>query len=229
MLGFRVDASLPSTIARPAAGARRRRARDRDLRLRLGRAAFECRFARNSFGPTLASRPAARRWTSHPVRSWRCAPSTARATATRRRRSPRSRRRASASTSGRCCRRSPARVRRRGYRASSRSGRTSSVGVDGHAWAACSTDFRLPLLDPGVHTLQVRQPVAGGAIATTAPMAWRGRPAAGDVAIAGLQTDLAVERGARLLRRAPRVRFALSHQAAVRIDVLKRGRKPSSA
>ena len=97
--------------------------------------------------------------------------------------------------------------------------------IDGHAWAACPTQLRLPLLDPGVHTLQVRQPIVGGAMATTAPMVWSVSPRPGDVAIAGLQLQLVIERSARLRRRAPRVRFGLSHPAAVQIDVLKRGKR----
>jgi hypothetical protein len=40
--------------------------------------------------------------------------------------------------------------------------------------------------------------------------------------------QLVVERSARLLRRAPRVRFALSHPAVTTVDVLRgRGRKPA--
>ncbi len=97
--------------------------------------------------------------------------------------------------------------------------------IDGRAWAACPTQLRLPLLDEGIHTLQVRQPIGGGAMATTAPMAWRVASRPGDVAIAGLQLQLVIERSARLRRRAPRVRFGLSHPAAVQIDVLKRRKR----
>ena len=76
--------------------------------------------------------------------------------------------------------------------------------------------------------MQVRQQFAPGRpFATTAPMVWTVAPRPGDVAIAGLQMQLVIERSARLLRRAPRVRFALSHPAAVTVDVLRRGRSPA--
>ncbi len=96
--------------------------------------------------------------------------------------------------------------------------------IDAGDWAACSSRFRLPILDPGTHRMQVRQQFAPGRpFATTAPMVWTVAPRPGDVAIAGLQMQLVIERSARLLRRAPRVRFALSHPAAVTVDVLRRG------
>jgi|GEM_PF-5313818 len=46
-------------------------------------------------------------------------------------------------------------------------------------------------------------------------------PRAGDVAIAGLQLQLVIERSARLLRRAPRLRLALSHPAALAVEVTR--------
>ncbi len=98
--------------------------------------------------------------------------------------------------------------------------------IDARDWAACSTNVLLPILDPGAHRLQVRQPY-GGTLGTSAPMTWTVAPRPGDVAIAGLQMQLVIERGARLVRRAPRVRFALSHPAAVVVEVLRRGGKPA--
>ncbi len=93
--------------------------------------------------------------------------------------------------------------------------------VDGRPWASCAQQLRLPILDAGPHAFQVRQ----GTATTAPPIVWTVAPRAGDVAIAGLQMQLVVERGSRLRRRAPRVRFALSHPAALRIDVLGRGRR----
>jgi Ca2+-binding RTX toxin-like protein len=99
--------------------------------------------------------------------------------------------------------------------------------IDAGDWAACSPSFKLPILDPGTHRMQVRERFAPGRpYAITPPLAWTVAPRPGDVAIAGLQMQLVIERGARLLRRAPRVRFALSHAASVAIEVLHRGRKP---
>jgi Ca2+-binding RTX toxin-like protein len=98
--------------------------------------------------------------------------------------------------------------------------------IDGRAWATCPQTFQLPILDPGTHALQVRQNVLRQtAPLTTAPMVWTVAPRPGDVTIAGLQMQLVIERSARLLRRAPRVRFALSHPAAVVVDVFPRGRR----
>ena len=98
--------------------------------------------------------------------------------------------------------------------------------IDGRDWATCPQTFQLPILDAGAHVLQVRQSVRGaGTFATTAPIVWTVAPRPGDVAIAGLQMQLVIERSARLLRRAPRVRFALSHPAAVVVDVVARGRR----
>jgi hypothetical protein len=95
--------------------------------------------------------------------------------------------------------------------------------IDAHDWASCPQQFPLPILDAGPHTLQVRETLRGQVTPiSTAPMAWTVAPRPGDVAIAGLQMQLVVERSARLLRRAPRVRFALSHPAAVVVDVLGR-------
>jgi hypothetical protein len=225
VLGFRVDASLPSTILAL------RLAPDGDGRAIVtfgsdSAVGFECRFAHSTFGPTLDFTPC-----SAPMDVTPGSIMEVRAVDSAGNRDP-TPAFAQVPPAGIGFNYGPLLPTFAGSRAEARLSGEFSFGanfqcrLDGHAWAACSTDFRLPLLDPGVHTLQVRQPVAGGAIATTAPMAWRVAPRPGDVAIAGLQTDLAVERGARLLRRAPRVRFALSHQAAVRIDVLKRGRKP---
>jgi len=99
--------------------------------------------------------------------------------------------------------------------------------VDAREWAACSGALRLPILEPGAHAMQVRQHYGSPPVtATTPPMTWTVAPRPGDVAIAGLQMQLVIERSARLLRRAPRVRFALSHPAATTVDVLGRGRKP---
>jgi hypothetical protein len=97
--------------------------------------------------------------------------------------------------------------------------------VDGRAWAACGLVSRLPILDSGRHAFQARQINPGGVIGAP-PILWTSMPRPGDVAIAGLQMQLVVERSARLLRRAPRVRFALSHPAAVTVDVLRRGHAP---
>jgi Ca2+-binding RTX toxin-like protein len=96
---------------------------------------------------------------------------------------------------------------------------TYQCRVDGRIWATCAAELRLPILDPGTHTLQVRQQFRAGDV-TTPPITWTVAPRPGDVAIAGLQMQLVIERSARLLRRAPRVRFALSHPAAVTVDVL---------
>jgi hypothetical protein len=99
--------------------------------------------------------------------------------------------------------------------------------IDGADWASCASDSRLPILDPGAHTLQVRQQFGPSRpFATTPAMTWTVAPRAGDVAIAGMQAPLVVERSSRLLRRAPRVRFALSHPAVLAVDVLRRGRSP---
>ncbi|MEA2193390.1 MAG: large repetitive protein, partial [Solirubrobacteraceae bacterium] len=98
--------------------------------------------------------------------------------------------------------------------------------VDARDWASCPSEYRLPILDPGTHTMQVRQPYGSPRVTATAPpMVWTVAPRPGDVAIAGLQMQLVIERSARLLRRSPRVRFALSHPAAVSVDVLGRGRR----
>ncbi|MDX6676158.1 MAG: hypothetical protein QOE31_210 [Solirubrobacteraceae bacterium] len=99
--------------------------------------------------------------------------------------------------------------------------------VDGRDWAACSPTLRLPILDAGTHSLQVRQTVAGD-VAVTAPMAWTVGPGAGQTAIAGLQTALVLERDRSLLRRSPTVRFALSAPATIELDVLRRGRSAIS-
>jgi hypothetical protein len=105
-------------------------------------------------------------------------------------------------------------------------GGTFQCRVDGRAWAACSQQMRLPILEAGRHVLQVRQPTTGqGGVATTAPIAWSVTPRPGDVAIAGLQAPLVLERTATLLRRDPSVRFALSHPGTVTVSVLRRGRK----
>jgi hypothetical protein len=96
--------------------------------------------------------------------------------------------------------------------------------VDGRDWAACSEKLRLPILDAGVHSLQVRQTVAA-AVATTAPLIWAVGPGAGQTAIAGLQAPLVLERNRGLRRRAVNVRFALSAPAAVEAEVLRRGRR----
>ena len=96
--------------------------------------------------------------------------------------------------------------------------------VDGRDWAACSEKLRLPILDAGVHSLQVRQTVAG-AVATTAPLIWAVGPGAGQTAIAGLQAPLVLERNRGLRRRAANVRFALSAPAAIEAEVLRRGRR----
>jgi Ca2+-binding RTX toxin-like protein len=100
--------------------------------------------------------------------------------------------------------------------------------VDGRGWAACPTTLRLPILDAGGHSLQVRQSILG-ASATTAPLTWSVGARPGGAQIAGMQAPLVVERGAGLLRRAPAVRFALSAPAAVQIAVLARGAKPRIA
>ena len=98
--------------------------------------------------------------------------------------------------------------------------------IDARAWAACAQQLRLPILDAGRHLFQVRQPTTGqGGVATTAAIVWAVAPRPGDVAIAGLQTQLVLERTASLLRRDPSVRFALSHPAAVTVEVLRRGRR----
>jgi hypothetical protein len=98
--------------------------------------------------------------------------------------------------------------------------------IDGRDWATCPQTFQLPILNPGTHALQVRQNVLRQTVPlTTAPMVWTVAPRPGDVTIAGLQMQLVIERSARLLRRAPRVRFALSHPAAVVVDVFPRGRR----
>ncbi len=103
-------------------------------------------------------------------------------------------------------------------------GRPRQCRLDGGDWSACAEITRLPILDAGAHVLQVREATPGQATpTTTAPIVWTVSPRPGDVAIAGLQMQLVVERGARLLRRAPRVRFALSHPAVVVVDVLARG------
>ena len=103
-------------------------------------------------------------------------------------------------------------------------GRPCQCRLDGGDWSACAEITRLPILDAGAHVLQVREATRGQATpTTTAPIVWTVSPRPGDVAIAGLQMQLVVERGARLLRRAPRVRFALSHPAVVVVDVLARG------
>jgi Ca2+-binding RTX toxin-like protein len=94
--------------------------------------------------------------------------------------------------------------------------------VDGRGWAACPTTFRLPILDVGRHTLQVRESILG-VLATTAPMAWSFGPPPGSVQVAGTQAPLVVERNAELSHRPPAVRFALSAPAAVRVAVLSRG------
>lgn len=97
--------------------------------------------------------------------------------------------------------------------------------IDARDWAACADELRLPILDAGTHTLQVRQHYGSPVVtATTPPMIWTVVPRPGEVAIAGLQMQLVIERSARLLRRAPRVRFALSHPAATTVDLL-RGRR----
>jgi hypothetical protein len=98
--------------------------------------------------------------------------------------------------------------------------------IDGRAWAACAQVLRLPILEAGRHAFQVRQVMGNGVVSGTPPIIWTVAPRAGDVAIAGLQMQLVIERSARLLRRAPRVRFALSHPAEVTVDVLRRRRRP---
>ncbi|HTN25374.1 MAG TPA: LamG-like jellyroll fold domain-containing protein [Solirubrobacteraceae bacterium] len=104
---------------------------------------------------------------------------------------------------------------------------TFQCRIDARAWASCAQQLRLPILDAGRHLFQVRQPTTGqGGVATTAPILWSVAPRPGDVAIAGLQTQLVLERTATLLRRDPSVRFALSHPASVTVDVVRRGRRP---
>ena len=99
--------------------------------------------------------------------------------------------------------------------------------IDGRAWASCAQQWRLPILDSGRHAFQARQLLSSqGATIGAPPIVWTVGARAGEVAIAGLQMQLVIERSARLLRRAPRVRFALSRPAAVTVDVLRRGRAP---
>jgi hypothetical protein len=99
--------------------------------------------------------------------------------------------------------------------------------VDGRPWASCAPQVRLPILGAGRHAFAVRQQTdRQGALTTAPPIVWPVSPRPGDVAIAGLQAQVVVERSARLLRRAPRVRFALSHPAAATVDVLRRGHRP---
>jgi Ca2+-binding RTX toxin-like protein len=95
--------------------------------------------------------------------------------------------------------------------------------VDARDWAACSKTLRLPILDAGSHSLQVRQTVAGET-ALTAPISWTVGPGSGQTAIVGLQAPLVLERNRSLLRRAPHVRFALNAPAAIELEVLRRGR-----
>ncbi len=104
--------------------------------------------------------------------------------------------------------------------------RTYQCRVDGRDWAVCPSSYRLPILDAGPHALQVRQIGAGGG-ASTAPIVWNVGPQAGQTEIAGLQAPLVLERDARLLRRAPTVRFALSAPAAIEVAVLRRGGRPA--
>ena len=98
--------------------------------------------------------------------------------------------------------------------------------VDARPWAACAAQVRLPILDAGRHVLQIRQQTPTTGTTTAAPILWAVSPRPGDVAVAGLQSRLVLERGPRLRRRDPSVRFALSHPAAVTVDVLRRGRRP---
>ena len=97
--------------------------------------------------------------------------------------------------------------------------------VDARAWASCAQQVRLPILDTGRHAFQVRQLTSAGAATGAPPIIWSVAPRSGDVAIAGLQMQLVIEHGARLRRRAPRVRFALSHPAALTVDVLGHARR----
>ena len=224
VLRFRVDTSLPSTIL----ALRLAPEDDRRAIVTFGSdsaVGFECRFARTTFGPTLEFVPCAA-----PIDVATGSIMEVRAVDSAGNRDP-TPAFVAIPPAGMGFNFGPALRAFAGARAEAQiSGEwflapNFQCRVDGHAWSACSTSFRLPLLDPGPHALQVRQPIGGGAMATTAPMTWTVSPRPGDVAIAGLQMQLVIERSARLRRRAPRVRFGLSHPAAVRIEVLKRRKR----
>ena len=210
VLRFRVDASLPSTI----------------LALRLapendGRAivtfgsdsavGFECRFARGTFGPALEYVPCAAPMDVEPgsIMEVRAVDSAGNRDPT-----PAF---VSIPPAGIGFNFGPVLPTFAGGRAEAQlSGEwffspNFQCRIDGHAWAACPTQLRLPLLDPGVHTLQVRQPIVGGAMATTAPMVWTVSPRPGRCRDRGpaaaarhrAQRAAATARAARALRAQP--------------------------
>ena len=232
VLRFAVDAQRAGHVAGAAARAGRRRARDRDVRLGLADRLRVSRPRRPGSAPTPTSRRAGRRWTSRRARPSRCARSTPPATAIRRRRS------SSVPPAGKGFSLGPTLPTFAGARAEARA--VGRVGGTRRATSARSTPATGPRARQrsGCRSsirartrMQVRQQFARRRAVRDDAADGRGRvaPRPGDVAIAGLQMQLVIERSARLLRRAPRVRFALSHPAAVTVDVLRRGRAPRSA
>ncbi len=98
--------------------------------------------------------------------------------------------------------------------------------IDGAPWSGCPSAFRLPILHEGRHTLQARQRLPGtNVVMTTDELAMTVAASTADTTIVGMQMALVIERGKALSRRAPRLRFALNRPAAVRVEVVRGGKR----